>query len=61
MAIQCAEGKMPETNGFTTAKGSACEIKIPSFFIDLEVVDSESINELIKRGIYTKESLGLVN
>lgn len=61
MAIQCAEGKTPETNGFTTAKGSAGEIKIPSFFIDLEVVDSASIYELIKRGIYTKESLGLVN
>jgi D-xylose transport system substrate-binding protein len=59
MAIECAEGKAPQTNGYTPTKGSGGEIKIPSFFIDLEVVDSTSIFELIKKGIYTKESLGL--
>jgi D-xylose transport system substrate-binding protein len=57
MALQCAEGKIPETNGVTPAKGKEGKIEIPSYFIDLEVVDSATIPELIKRGIYKKESL----
>jgi D-xylose transport system substrate-binding protein len=59
MALQCAEGKTPETNGVTLTKGKEGEIEIPSYFIDLEVVDKSTINELIKRGIHSKESLGL--
>jgi len=59
MALQCAEGKKPETNGVTSAIGKAGKIEIPSYFIELEVVDSTTIPELIKRGIYKKESLDL--
>jgi D-xylose transport system substrate-binding protein len=59
MALFCAEGKKPETNGITTVLKSDKKIEIPTFFIELEVVDSLSIHELIKRGIYTSESLGI--
>jgi len=57
MAIQCVDGKIPETNGVTPAFGSTGKIEIPSYFIELEVVDSSTIHELIRRGIYKKEML----
>jgi D-xylose transport system substrate-binding protein len=57
MALQCAEGKKPETNGVTPAKGKEGIIQIPTYFIDLEVVDSSTIPQLVKRGIYNKVSL----
>ena len=59
MALQCAEGKIPETNGVTPAKGKEGKIEIPTYFIKLEVVDSSIIPQLVKRGIYKKESLGI--
>jgi|GEM_PF-3290238 len=59
MALQCADGKTPETNGVTPAMGKAGKIKIPSYFIELEVVDTSTIHELVKRGIYKKGSLTL--
>jgi ABC-type xylose transport system substrate-binding protein len=55
MALQCAEGKIPETNGVTPAKGKEGEIEIPTYFIQLEVVDSATIPELVNRGIYNKD------
>jgi ABC-type xylose transport system substrate-binding protein len=59
MALDCTEGKIPETNGVTPAMGRTGKIEIPSYFIELEVVDSSTIHELVKRGIYKKESLDL--
>ena len=57
MAIQCAEGKKPKTNGVTPAKGATGIIEIPTFFIELEVVDSTNVEKMVDRGIYKKEVL----
>jgi ABC-type xylose transport system substrate-binding protein len=59
MALECANGNKPEVNGITPTKDKDGIVEIPTYFIDLEVVDKSNLQDLVKRGIYNKDMLDL--